>query len=83
MSKIDGDMFTGKFTTCELRIRTMKLWHYGHVPTMAAHMIGSVGVKHADIARQETKDRSGKMARSKPDTRDYSDNFTISIRSKD
>jgi hypothetical protein len=31
-----------------------------HIPTMVAQIIGSVGVKQADMARQETKLRLGK-----------------------
>lgn len=36
-------------------------------PTMLAHMMGSVGVRQADMAKQDTKSRPGNRAFSNPD----------------
>lgn len=36
------------------------------LPTIAAHMIGSVGVRQAETAKHEMKFRDGKRVRIKP-----------------
>lgn len=65
--RFTGTCLTEYFPPMDGRYRDMNslmppLIHEERLPTMAAQIIGSVGVRHAAIAREETKLRFGNKA---------------------
>ena len=73
MPKIFWDVLHSKLSTYSVIIRLESLScgrAYRHIPTMAAQMMGSVGVRQAAIAKSETKERPGKIAVIKPTSDD-------------
>lgn len=59
-------MVDSKFTSCFGLADTSMSSMTDCAPTIAAHIIGSVGVRHAEIARDDMKSRAGNNAWTSP-----------------
>jgi hypothetical protein len=66
LPEIERDMLPCKLSSWEQLLQGVTEEEKFHVPTMAAQMIGSVGVRQAEIPRQEMNEREGKRDRIRP-----------------
>ena len=68
VAKINGNVSLSKFTAYEASIEDPSTEKnlFVNTPTIAAHIMGSVGVRQAATAKQEIKSNLGKIARKRP-----------------